>query len=174
MEIEIKALLTKEKYEELGKVLPQKFKKINEDVITTVRFKPKDVRVRYSDKIKELVFKDADPTAFSRKELTINLKNREDCHNMVALLKELGFKDDPSWVKKKEEFLCNLNGFDYTLSLQFIENFAYLLEAEIMSDDDKTHVPNLKQIISSLGCQPIEPIEFNAKIEEYIRKNSGK
>lgn len=174
MEIEIKALLTKEKYDELRLLLPQKFKKINEDVITTVRFKPKDVRVRYSDKIKELVFKDADPTTFSRKEVTIDLKDMEDCHSMVALLKELGFKDDPSWIKKNEEFVCNFNGFDYVLSLQFIENFAYLLEAEILAEDDKKHIPNLKHIISSLGCQPIEPDDFKAKIEEYIKNNSGK
>ncbi|VVB81932.1 Uncharacterised protein [uncultured archaeon] len=173
MEIEIKALLTKEKYEELQKLLPKKFKKVNEDVITTFRFKPKDVRIRYSDKINELVFKEGDPTKFSRKEVSINLKDRADAENMIAVLRELGFKDDPSWIKKKEEFVCNYNGFEYLLSLQFIENFAYLLEAEIMSDDEK-HIPNLKQIISSLGCQPIEPAEFNAKIDGYIRKNSKK
>ncbi len=175
-EIEVKSLLTEQKYDELRKVLPQKFKKINEDTITTVKFKPKDVRVRYSDKINELVFKDADPTTVSRKEVTVNLQSLPDAHAMIAVLKEMGFQQDPSWVKRKEEFLCRFGGNEYTLSLQFIENFAYLLEAEIISDKDDvaTHLPNLKKILSDLGCEPIEPQQFKVKIEEYIKNNSKK
>src|SRR3989338_10098633 len=185
-EIEIKSLLTKEKYQELKTVLPQKFQKINRDSITTIRFKPKDIRIRYSDKLNELVFKDGDPTHFSRTELTINLKDKEDCQQMIYLLKELGFKDDPSWIKHKEEFVLDYAGNEYTLSLQHIENFAYLLEAEIMLKDGQTegqldsqtekelvHIENLKKILTSLGCTPIETREFNEKISQYIQKNSS-
>lgn len=177
-EIEIKSLLTKEKYEELKSILPQKFKQINQDSITTIRFKPKDIRVRYSNKLNELVFKDGDPTNFSRKEITINLKDKEDCQQMISLLKELGFKDDPSWIKHKEEFIVGYDHHEYTLSLQHIENFAYILEAEIMLGDDQTekepvHIQNLKNILTSLGCIPIEANEFNQKIKEYIQKNTN-
>lgn len=181
-ELEIKSLLTKEKYEELQKILPQKFQKINDDSITTIRFRPKDLRVRYSNKLNELVFKDGDPTHFSRKEITINLKEKDDCNQMINLLKELGFKDDPSWVKHKEEFVLEYDSQEYTLSLQHIKNFAYLLEAEIMLEDNnldesKTekelgHIENLKKILTRLGCTPIEPKEFNQKIGEYVQKNS--
>ncbi len=192
-EIEIKSLLTKERYEELKITLPQKFQKINHDAITTIRFKPKDIQVRYSDKLNELVFKDGDPTHFSRKEITINLKDKEDCYQMISLLKELGFKDDPSWIKHKEEFILDYAGNEYTLSLQHIEKFAYILEAEIMLKEDEiktenygneekrknelekelAHIENLKKIFTSLGCIPIEPREFNEKIRQYIQKNSS-
>ena len=172
MEIEIKSLLTKEKYKELKEILPQKFKKIDEDFITTFRFKPKDIRIRFSDKISEIVFKDKDPTAVSRKEISINLKDKDECLKMIDLLRELGFKDDPSWTNEKEEFICFYDGFEYILSLQFIEDFAYLLEAEIVSDDPKKHIPNLKKIISDLGCEPIDPEDFKERINNYVKEFS--
>jgi adenylate cyclase class IV len=171
-EIEIKALLTKEKYSELKSALPKRFKKINEDNITTIKFKPHDVRVRYSEKLREVVFKDTDPTKLSRKEVSINLASIEDCHNMISLLKELGMEQHPSWTTRKDEFVCEVDGNEYTLSLQDIPNFAYILEAEVMSDDPDRHIPNLKKVISSLGCEPIEPEEFKEKINEYIKKYS--
>ncbi len=171
-EIEIKALLTEQQHAELRKTLPVKFKKINEDAVTTVKFKPKDVRVRYSEKLNEIVFKDEDATALSRKEISVNLRDNEDSEKMISILRELGFNNTPPWLTRREEFVCKLYGFEYTLSLQHIENFAYILEAEALADDDKKHIPVLKEILSGLGCEPIEPEQFKIKIEEYIRKNS--
>ena len=172
-EIEIKALLSEEKYEQLKKVLALRYKKVNEDTITTVRFRPKDIRVRYSDKINELVVKEGDPTIFSREEVCINLGSNEDARQMIALLRNIGFKDDPSWIKTKQEFVTKLNGHEYTLSLQHIPNFAYILEAEILCEerDDMIHVPNLKKILKDLGCEPIEPQDFMEKIDEYRKNN---
>lgn len=173
-EIEIKSLLTKEKYEELKKVLPERFKKIDEDSITTIKFKPKDIRVRYSDKVKELIFKDGDPTQFSRKEISIDLGSLENCEKMITLLTALGLEQHPSWIKHGEEFICEHAGFKYALSLQHIENFAYILEAEFMSEEhDEQHVNNIKQILQDLGCDPINVEEFKEKIKEYIEKFSS-
>ena len=171
-EVEIKALLTEKQYNDLRDSLPKTCKTINQDEITTFRFRPKDIRVRWSNKIQELVYKDGDPTSFSRKEITVNLAQKQDCESMLALLRELGFKDDPSWLKRKDEFVVHYKGHEYTLSLQFIQNFAYILEAEIMTDHCiDEHTQNLKEILKNLGCQLIEPEEFTAKIQEYIKKN---
>jgi adenylate cyclase class IV len=172
-EIEIKALLSKEKYEALLKTLPQRFKQIEQDSITTFRFRPKDIRVRYSSKLFELVMKDGDVTDVSRVEHTINLKDEDACKKMISALRFLDFKDDPSWMKHKSEFVCNFKGHDYVLSLQHIENFAYLLEAEIIMDKhDDLHVQNLKELLKSLDCEPINTEEFKAKIQDYISNNS--
>jgi hypothetical protein len=173
-EIEIKALLTEEKYSELKSLLPKRFRKVNEDNITTIKFKPHDVRVRYSEKLREVVFKEGDPTMYSRKEISINLRDMEDCHRMISLLESLGLEHEPSWTREKQEFVCEVDGNEYVLSLQFIPNFAYILEAEIMADDAELHIPRLKRIISGLGCEPIEPEEFKEKINEYIRNYSKK
>jgi adenylate cyclase class IV len=173
MEIEIKSLLTRDKYEELKGILPARFRLINSDSITTVKFRP-DVRVRYSDKLNEVVFKDGDPTHYARNEICINLGGRDDCLNMVRMFRSLGMEEEPSWKKHKQEFVLARDGNEYTLSLQHIENFAYILEAEIMSDDAEKHIPILKDILEDLGCEPIEPADFKARINDYIRKNSKK
>jgi predicted DNA-binding protein (UPF0278 family) len=51
-----------------------------------------------------------------------------------------------------------------------------LLEVEYLSKDDDSHIhePNLRKIAKELGCEPIEPKEFNLKIDEYIKKNRTK
>lgn len=94
---------------------------------------------------------------------------------MIAILEKLGFKADPSWTKKKEELICNYEEHEYTLSLQHIQIFACLLEAEILCEknDESIHVPNLKKILSDLGCEPIEAEEFKEKIQKYIRDNKN-
>jgi hypothetical protein len=174
-EIEVKALLTKEKYEELKRTLPAKFRKINDDRVTTIKFKPKDVRVRYSDKLHEVVFKAMDdPTMLSRKEISINLKDIDDCHRMVELLSDLGLEQHPSWTTERADFVCAVEGNEYGLSLQYIPHFAYLLEAEILSDDFDRHIPVLCEMVSSLGCEPLDAADFKARIKEYIERFSKK
>jgi len=174
-EIEIKALLTKEKYEELKRTLPVKFRKVNEDSVTTVKFTPKDVRVRYSEKLREVVFKAMDdPTMLSRKEISINLKDIDDCHRMVELLSDLGLEQHPSWTTERADFVSNVEGNEYVISLQYIPNFAYILEAEILSDDFAMHIPVLRKIVSGLGCEPLDSDDFKSRIKEYIEKFSKK
>jgi adenylate cyclase class IV len=172
MEIEIKALLTEEQYNELRAILNNRYEKIEEDEITTFRFRPHDVRVRFSHKINELIYKSDDPTTHSREEITVNLAGREDALRAMEILHALGFKPDPSWLKRKEEFLYKYNDYEYTISLQYIERFAWLLEAEIIADaNQELHIRNLKHILSSLGCEPIDPEDFKKRIQQYIVKN---
>ncbi|MBU2562002.1 MAG: hypothetical protein KKD17_06935 [Nanoarchaeota archaeon] len=169
-EVEIKALLTEERYRYLKTLLPHKFRKVYEDNITTVKFRPHDVRVRYSDRVREVVLKDVDPTKVSRNELTIRLNTVDDCHKMIALLESVGLQQHPSWTTERADFVCEKDCHEYTLSLQHIPNFAYLLEAEIMTDEPHKHIPNLKKILSNLGCEPLDADQFKARINEYIAK----
>jgi len=173
-EVEIKALLTEERYRYLKGLLPARFQKVNDDNITTIKFRPHDVRVRYSDKKREVIFKsgDDDPAAVSREEISIPLQTQEDCDKMVALLDAVGLSQHPTWTTEKQEFLCEMAGNQYTLSLQNIPNFAYILEAEAITDEPSKHIPNLKKLIASLGCTPIEPDEFREKVREYQVKYS--
>jgi hypothetical protein len=173
-EVEIKSLLTEDKYKYLKTLLPHKFTKIDEDKVTTIKFRPADVRVRYSDKMREVVFKGKDdPAAIERNELSISLKDQEDCDKMISLLEGVGLSQHPSWTTHKQEFILTLDEHEYTLSLQHIEKFAYILEAEILTDNPEKHIPKLKSILSGLGCEPIDPEDFREKVEEY-RKKYGK
>lgn len=172
-EIELKALLTSDQHSNLLNELPKTMTLINEGSIHTTRYRPKDIRLRYSDKTCELVFKDGDPTTLSRKEITIPLSSKEQLDSFSLLLDELGFKADPSWMKHKQEFKINFNGYDYVVCLQDIENFAKILEVEYMADnskDQKVHEPNMRKIIMNLGLEPINAEEFKEKINDYIKK----
>lgn len=172
-EIELKSLLTREQYETLSKELPQRMRLFNEDVIHTTKYTPGDVRLRHSPKIHEIVCKEADPTKICRKEITIPLNSRHDLFYFAQMFELMGLRPDPPWVKHKQEFKTYRNGYEYVVCLQDIENFGYLLEVEFLSDKDtsKVHEPNLRAIIKSLGCEPINPEEFLQMIMEYIRIN---
>ncbi|MBW2965026.1 hypothetical protein KY363_06220 [Candidatus Woesearchaeota archaeon] len=170
-EVEIKSLLTEDRYRYLKTLLPHRFTKINEDSVTTIKFRPTDVRVRYSARMREVVFKGKDdPAAVERPEFSIPLKDMDDVDKMVKLLENVGLSQHPSWTTHKEEFATSIDGHDYTLSLQHIENFAYILEAEAMTDEPELHIPKLKKLLSGLGCEPIDPDDFVERVNEYRRK----
>lgn len=172
-EIELKSLLTKEKYQQLLSELPKKLKVINKETIHTTRYRPGDVRLRHSDKTIEIVCKEGDVTQISRKEIKIPLVSKEKLSYFSQIFDMLGFKPDPPWLKHKEEYIYKFKDFDYVVCIQHIENFAYILEVEFLSQTNNAeiHEPNLKEIIRELGCEPINPAEFSEKIKDYIKEN---
>lgn len=173
-EIEMKALISEDIYNHLRRELPLKYPKVTEETTQTLRFRPQDIRLRSSDNGKyEFIYKEGDPTTLSRREIIVPLPSQTALENMKIILSSLGFKPDPPWTKHKLEILRGLNGFNYIICVQHIENFAYLLEVEHISskDDSQIHRPNLVKIIEDLGCIPIDPKDFSARISEYIAEN---
>jgi hypothetical protein len=175
-EIELKSLLNKNQYERLYQELPQKFKIINKEKLFTTRFRPGDIRLRYSDKTWEIISKEGDPCQISRKEVKIPLQSKEHIKYFEEAFLLSKMQPDPTWEKDKMEFIYPLNGFQYIICLQHIHNFAYILEVEYLSEsnDILIHEPNLRKIFVELNCQPINPKEFSEKIKEYIKLNSKK
>jgi len=172
-EIEMKALLSEEQYNQLKQELPQRMCQINEDTIHTTRFRPGDVRLRHSNKIKEVVCKEGDATTVSKKEISLVLPTTEHLEKLAQIFEILGLKSYPSWISHKQEFEYEFNGYNYVVCLQHIENFAYILEVEFISEDDDKHIhePNLKAIIKELGCEPINNEQFSEQIKKYIEEN---
>ena len=173
-EIEMKALISEDIYNHLRRELPLKHPKVTEETTQTLRFRPHDIRLRSSDNRKyEFIYKEGDPTTLSRREIIVPLPSQTALENMKIIFSSLGFKPDPPWTKHKLEILRGLNGFNYIICVQHIENFAYLLEVEHISnkDDSQIHRPNLEKIITDMGCVPINPRDFKAKINEYIAAN---
>jgi len=172
-EIEMKALLTEEQYSKLSQELNERLQLINEDTIHTTRFSPGDLRLRHSNKIREVICKDGDATSVSRKEVSVKLPEQEDLEKFKQLFEILGFKPYPSWINHKQEFEYEFNGYKYVLCLQHIENFAHILEVEYVSENDDKHLhePNQRAIMKELGCEPINNEEFSEKIKKYIQKN---
>jgi hypothetical protein len=174
-EIELKSILDRKGYNHLRLELPRRMKPLNEEIIHTTRYRPGDVRLRYSNKRAEIVCKEGDPTKICRLETRITLASKEALQPIHNLLSTLGYRPDPPWTKHKIEFEQRLKGFRYIICLQDIKDFTFLLEVEHLSlkDDSRVHEPNLKSIIRNLGLEPINPEEFTKRIENYIRTNSG-
>lgn len=174
-EIELKALLTKTQHDELKNLLPKIMNQINEEKITTTRYRrnggPEDVRLRHSDKTIEIVSKVGDVTHLARKEIKIPLPSKDFLDYFAELLNNAGFQNDPPWIKNKTEYETTIEGIVYNVCLQHIENFAYILEVEHISesDDSEIHEPNIKKIIKNLGCEPIDAAAFSERVNEYIR-----
>jgi adenylate cyclase class IV len=171
-EIEIKALLSEEKYNQLKEQLPKQFEQINHETLHTTRYNPGDVRLRYSDTTAEVVIKTGEPTTVSRQETIVPVASKEELQRIARIFELLLFAADPPWTNEKHEFICKRNGYTYVLSLQNIERFARILEVEHMSEtEDATHEETIKQIITELGCEPIDPADFKERIAEYIKNN---
>ncbi len=172
-EIELKALLKKEQYEKLSELLQKEYTKINDDVIHSTRYRPGDIRLRYSNRIFELVHKSGDPTCIFRKETKMSFDNKEDLDKMKDMFDELSLQTDPPWIKHKQEFEIELDGSKYTICLQDIKDFSYILEVEYLSDDENyiLHERNIRSIFKKLKVEPIDPKDFNDRISRYIVAN---
>lgn len=172
-EIELKGLLTKQQYQQLLLELPKKLKQINEEIMHTTRYGPGDIRFRHSNKTNEYVEKEGDSTHISRKETRIVFLSKEHLDKEEKKHIATGAKPFPPWVKHKHEFEYVINGQRYVVCLQDIKNFAYIMEAEMLSDKNnpEEHEPNLRKIFAAFGVKPIDPKDFSKRIAEYIEKN---
>lgn len=172
-EIELKSFLTEDQYADLSKKLVSVLELFNEDVITTTRYRPGDIRMRISPKICELVQKEVNPTGMCRSEHIYPLDDRVNFEPMKEALVRGGYSPDPSWTKHKKDFIYRLNGFDYVVSLQRIENFADILKVEFISQvrNPEFHEPNLVAIVKSLGIELQNPVELKKRIQDPIEKD---
>jgi adenylate cyclase class IV len=175
-EIELKALLDKNKHAELDKLLEQdqKFKHFNTESIRTSFFKDpqrNDVRLRISDKTCELVYKKGLVREFCRKEIKIPLANKEKLDYLMEIFNNLQINPERGTLKHKKEYIYHYKGYDYIVCLQHLEDFAYLLEVEFLADTEEEaeiHVPNIKEIITELELKVIDGDKFMERIYDYI------
>lgn len=176
-EIELRALLSEEKYRELCTKLPLQIKLINKETQYTTKYrlldKKGDIRLRHSDNKFEIVYKDDSCTCITRNEVAISLTSKEEIDRFSKVLALLNLKADPPWTNHGQEFEYEFDGYKYNLCLQYIENFAYILEVEFLGnkEEEKIHEQNIREIIKKLGCNPINKEEFSEKIKKYIDEN---
>lgn len=172
-EIELKAILSFEQYQRLLVELPKRMQFLKKDTVYTTRYRPGDVRLRKSSLGFELVCKQGDVTDMTRKEMCIPL-SPDQAEGISHVFDVLGFKSDPSWTQHKTAFQTKVGDFTYSVCLQHIEQFAYLLEVEHLSthNDSAIHEPVIRTIIEQAGCKPLNPIEFSRQIEQYVQKQA--
>lgn len=175
-EIELKGVLDKNLYDQLAQKFEQdeRFKLINTESIKTKFFKDdkyNDVRLRLSDKTCELVYKKGLVKEFCRREIKIPLANKDKLDFLLEILRNLQLRPERGTMKHKKEYLYNYNGHDYVVCLQYLENFAYILEIEYLADDineTDIHIPNIKNIFAELGIKVIDGEKFMQRVCDYV------
>ncbi len=173
-EIEMKAEpLSEQKFLELRALLPTRFQESTVETLTSERFRPGDVRVRWGEKGAEIVEKTGDAASIVRYETITPLESVEEAQAMRERFREQGRSADPTWLKHKWEYTTEREGHEYVICLQHIENFAYILEVEHICpiDDSELHRPHIEAIIRELGCIPLDAAQFRRRIETYIAQN---
>ena len=173
-EIELKALLSMEKYAELLELLPRMMRLVNAETMNTTKFcsTGMDIRLRWSERTFELVAKDGKATDVSRREITIPLGSKIDVENLIMIFQSLGIKEDHPWITHRKDFEYEYNSYTYKASLQHIENFAYILEIEYTSadgDGKDIHEKNIREIFEELGLEAVDDKQFTKMIKEYIK-----
>lgn len=168
-EIEIKSLLNKNKYDELLSFFRSEYLEINDEIIHTTRYLPNDLRLRYSDKTFEVVYKDGTPTSICRKEIIVPL---QDMNHLIYLEKIFlleQYSKDRSWIKHKIEFEYPYGDYMYCLCLQHIYDFGYILEVEYINsvNDSNIHENNIREVMRKLNCKEIDSTSFTDKIHKF-------
>jgi len=172
-ENELKSLLSLKDFKRLQKELPKKGKLFNKEIIHTTRYRPGDIRLRYSDKRVEVLCKEGDVTTICRREVVYPLQNKEELKYFEEMFELIGLKKEPSWIKHRTQYKYLYKGNIYVIDLQHILDFGYILEVEILTNkkEIKKHEPNLRAIVKELGCEVIEPKDFLNRVNKYIKED---
>ncbi|MDD5341519.1 MAG: hypothetical protein PHC97_03755 [Patescibacteria group bacterium] len=176
-EIELKAILSEEKYNELKEYLNSndKFKLINTESIYTDFWKDKDrndLRLRHSDKTIEFVFKKGLITKICRREIKIPLQSMDHFKHWELVLDSMMTNNrERGTLKHKQEFVYEFKGYKYVICLQFIEQLARLLEVEFLAEREEEsaiHEPNLRMILAELGLALLDGDKYMARVHDFI------
>src|SRR3989338_1313808 len=166
IEVELRSIISKEKYEELLKFFKQNSKFFGEDYQETYYFDfESNFRIQRNNSGAKIWYKNGKVHDDIREEVEIHI-NKNDFDRLERLLGKIGHSVKIKWFRKRNQF--DWNGI--IISLDYTKGYGYIIEMELMSseDDKEKNLQILKQKFSELNI-PITPKEeFKKKYEEYI------
>lgn len=117
-------------------------RKINEDFLE-LTYKPK-----IDDKIEK----------YGKKEVNIELKV-EDYKDIQYIIEELGYEKYVSFKKYREIFSKNIDGIEYNIMIDKIENIGNFVELEILTDTEESKeklATKLDEFVQKFECDKLE------------------
>lgn len=131
IEVEIKCFISKEKYEGLLIFFEKNGRFIDEDYQETYYFDAEqDVRIQKNNTFSKLVLKSGKVHDYHRKEIEVKFE-KDDFEKLENVFKLLGYEVAIKWFRNRKNF--KWEGID--ISLDFTRGYGYILELEIMSDE---------------------------------------
>jgi predicted adenylyl cyclase CyaB len=170
IEVEVRAFISKEKYDELVASFKRYGNQTSEDDQTTYYFSgPKDLRIQKGKNYSKIWLKEGKMHDETREEIEIMLPP-EEFENLERLLLALGYNIEIKWFRKRMQFLCK----DIEVSLDHTKGYGYIIELEkLATQDSKEQVLiDLKKKFLELGLEITPKREFDEKYAYY--KNNWK
>ena len=168
IEVEIRAFISKEKYEELLEFFKQNSELTKEDKQETHYFDcPQDLRIQKNNFSSKIWLKGGQIHDDAREEIEIHT-DKDNFEKLKKLFSALGHSTEIKWLRDRKQF--DWNGIkvclDYTLG------YGYILELEKMaSEENKGEVLSvLKSKLEELKIEETPKEIFHQKYEDY-KKN---
>jgi predicted adenylyl cyclase CyaB len=168
IEVEIKAIISEEKYKELIEYFKKEGEFIKEDDQTTYYFDcEEDLRIQKNNSGCKMVLKGGKVHDETREELEIEF-DKEHFEKLDTLFKSLGYSTEIKWFRKRHSFKWE----DIKVDVDFTKGYGYILELEKMSDEENKEgtLKILKNKLKNLDIELTSREEFDKKFEDY-KKN---
>ncbi len=167
IEVEIKSLITKEKYEELLKFFERNATLTKEDYQETFYFdENSNLRIQRGTSSAKLWHKSGNVHDEFMEEIEIETK-RDDFEKLEKFLNKLGHNVKIKWFRKRKQF--DWKGIE--VCLDYTKGYGYIIEIEIMSSEEEKekNLAILKQKFGELNIEITPKEEFKKKYENYIK-----
>ena len=167
VEVELRSLISKEKYDELLKFFRNLNLSFTENYHETYYFDTKEhLRIYRTNLEAVLLFKKGKIHDEIKEEISIKFK-REEFEDLEKLFLHLGLKIQAKWFRKRIEFKWN----DINVCLDDTKGYGYILELEKISDElnKNKDLKILNKRLKELGIDLTPRDEFDKKYENYLK-----
>jgi len=116
---------------------------------------------KINDNFLELTYKpkvDDKIEKYGKKEINIELKVN-DYNDIKYIIQELGYIEYVSFKKHRETFSKQLNGVEYNIMIDKIENVGNYIELEILTDNEENKnylATKLDEFVEKFECDKLE------------------
>jgi len=165
IEIEIRAFISKYKYNKLLSYFKQKAKLVKEDNQETIYFDcSQDLRIQRNDFTSKIWMKEGNLHDDCREEIEIHTE-KDNFEKLQLLFERLGYKEEIKWLRKRKQF--DWEGIK--VCLDYSVGYGYIIELEKIGTKEKETgiLTLLRSKLKELEVEETLKEEFNRKYEDY-------
>ena len=165
IEVEIKALISEEKYNSLLEFFKENGELKNEDYQETYYFDcEEDLRIQKNNFFSKIVLKKGKVHDETREEMEIKF-DKEQFKELEKLFSLLGYGVEIKWFRNRKSFIWD----GIKAEVDYTKGYGYILELEKMSDEENKDetLRMLKEKLVELDIKLTPREEFDRKFEDY-------
>lgn len=168
IEVEIRAFISKDKYQELIDYFSKNGKLTEEDEQETHYFEgDKDVRIQKAKSYSKIWMKEGKIHDDAREEIEVKT-NRDDFPKLEKIFRHLGHGVEIKWFRKRHTFEWD----EISVMIDYTKGYGYIIELEKITTENKKDetLLLLREKLKKLGIKETPKEVFKEKYENY-KKN---